>query len=404
MYSLRTRRRVLRPDQVRGANRAVVLQLLRQHGRLSRADIARRTGLSEGTISRITADLLRGGLVVEEGSENSTGGRPAIRLQLDQNRFLSLGVDILNWETRIAVGTIGGRILETHSFRTPSTPAKALELIADQFEAHRKRLPRGSLHGIGISTRGLVNSETGVVELGSEPGWVRIAVKHDLEKRLRRPVFVENDVRAAALAEYHHGSAEIHGSHCLLLVKVGEGVGMGIVMDGRLYRGPHMAAGEFGQMVVADAPGPERHNRPGCIERLASNPAVCERYSRLSGNKYRANPGDSAAQVKRICHLAMEGDAAARDTLAETCRYLGIGITNAVWALDAEVLILDGALTEAWPLVAAGIREQFPAGEEFPNFRNLILRPSSLAGEATMITAISLPFTSLFSTGEAAQV
>ena len=400
MYSSRTRRRVLRPDQVRGANRAVVLQLLRQYQRLSRAEIARRTGLSEGTISRISADLLSRGLVVEEGAENSTGGRPGIRLRLDQGHFLSLGVDILNWETRIAAGTIGGRLLETRSFRTPATPAKTLELIAAQFELQRRKAPRGSLLGIGISTRGLVNSETGVVELGSDPGWVRIPVKEQLERDLRRPVLVENDVRAAALAEYHHGTAEIQSSHCLLFVKVGEGVGMGVILDGRLYRGPHMAAGEFGQMVVADGGGPERHDRPGCMENLASNSAICERYSRLAGSRYRANSGDSAAQVKRICHLAMEGDSAALETVAQTCRYLGIGIANMVWALDAEAVIVDGALTEAWPLVAAAIQEQFPDGEEFPNFRDLLLRPSSLGGEATMIAAASLPFASLFSTGE----
>lgn len=400
VFNSRTRRRILRPDQVRGANRAAVLQLLRQYQRLSRAEIARRTGLSEGTISRIASDLLNRGLVVEEGAENSTGGRPGIRLRLDQSRFLSLGVDILSWETRVALGTIGGRVLETRSFRTPSTPARTVDLIVEQFETHRRKTPRGSLHGLGISTRGLVNSDTGVVELGSDPGWVRIPVKDLLEKELRRPVLVENDVRAAALAEYHHGSAEIQGSHCLLFVKVGEGVGMGVVLDGRLYRGPHMAAGEFGQMVVSDGDNDARHDRPGCLEKLASNPAICERYSRLSGNRYRTTSGDSAAQVKRICHLAMEGDAAARQTLSDTCRYLGIGIANMVWALDAEAVILDGALTEAWPLVASSIEEQFPVGDQFPNFRRLVLRPSSLAGEATMIAAVSLPFASLFATGE----
>jgi predicted NBD/HSP70 family sugar kinase len=175
---------------------------------------------------------------------------------------------------------------------------------------------------------------------------------------------------------------------------------MGIVMDGKLYSGPRMAAGEFGQMVIADSPGPERHDRAGCLETLASNPATGERYQHLTGGRLRAGIGNSTEQVKRICQLAMEGDPVARQTIAETSRYLGIGIANAVWTLDAEAVVIDGALTEAWPLVVAGIREQLPDGQRFLNFRNLMLRPSSLRGEATIIGAFTLPFAGLFSSDD----
>ena len=95
---------VLRPRQVRGANRAVVLELLRQHERLSRVELARRSGLSEGTVSRIIAELMRRHLVAEDGSETSTGGRPATRLQLEQSR-VAVGVDVQNWETRFSIGS-----------------------------------------------------------------------------------------------------------------------------------------------------------------------------------------------------------------------------------------------------------------------------------------------------------
>ncbi len=394
----RTKKQILRPDRVRGANRGAILQLLRQHHSLSRAELARRTGLSEGTISRITADLLERRLVVEEGAENSTGGRPAIRLRLDQTRFASIGIEISDWEIVLSVGTMGGRAHDRVRMRTPPTPEKTLELIAAQINASSTRFPAGDLQGVGITSRGLVNSDTGVVELGC-PGWVDVRVKQILEERTGLPVFVENDVRAAALAEYHHGTSEIRGSHCMIFVKVGEGVGFGIVLEGRPYRGARMAAGEFGQMVIADTGGPARHDRPGCLEQLVSDPATCERYNHLAGNKTRSNSGDSAAQVKRICQLALDGDPAAQAAIAETSYYLGLGIFNAVWALDAEVAIVDGALAEAWPLVAAGVQKQFPSGEQFRNFRNLILRPSSLGGDATMIGAIGLPYADLFSTG-----
>src|SRR6266513_1230393 len=168
--------KVLRPRQVRGANRAVVLELLRQHECLSRVDIARRSGLSEGTVSRIVAELMRRNLVAEDGSESSTGGRPATRLQLEQSR-VAVGVDIQPWEMRFSIGTMKGRILEAQRVRTPPSPERTMDLIAQQFAAYRKRFGKDCVEGLGVSTRGIVNSDTGVVELGNNPDWGTVPVK-----------------------------------------------------------------------------------------------------------------------------------------------------------------------------------------------------------------------------------
>jgi DNA-binding transcriptional ArsR family regulator len=274
------RRRVLRVPHVRATNRATVLQLLRRHQWLSRAEISRRSGLSEAAVSRIMAVLMEEGLVVAQGGEDVTGGRPAIRLQLNESRYQAVGVDIQNWETRISIGTITGRILETDRFRTPSSPEKALQLIAEKVERYRQNSGVQGFQAVGLSMRGIINSETGVAELGGDPAWIRVPVKRELIERLGMPVFVENNVRAAALAEHQYGNPEIQGSHCLLYVKVDEGVGMGIVLDGKLYRGPRMAAGELGQMVVVESDSPQRHDQPGCVEMLASDLVTIERYHR----------------------------------------------------------------------------------------------------------------------------
>jgi predicted NBD/HSP70 family sugar kinase len=387
----------MRVPHVRATNRATVLQLLRRYKYLSRAELARRTGLSEAAVSRIVARLLHEGLVVAEGGEEATGGRPAIRLQLNEARFQAVGVDIQNWETRISLGTITGRILATRRFRTPPSPEKALKLISEQVEELSASPADGFPEAVGVAVRGLVNSETGVAELGNDPSWVRVGVKQLLSELLGRPVYVENNVRAAAQAEHDYGLTEMQNSRCLLFVKVDEGVGMGIILDGKLYRGPRMAAGELGQMVISDSEGTMRHDRPGCLEMLASDLAIIARYNRLANEEIRSGSVSTAEQVRRICHLALEGDAAARETILETARYLGIGIANAVWALDAEMVVLDGAITDAWPLVLPAMRAQFPESSEFLNFYNLIVRPSSLQGEASIIGACTLPFSCLFS-------
>jgi predicted NBD/HSP70 family sugar kinase len=396
-------KRILRPPEVRGANRAAVLTLLQQSDYMSRADVARQCGLSEGAISRIVTGLMEDGLVREDGAENSTGGRPGRRLALEPRRVV-FGAEIQNWETRCAVSTMHGRIVETRRFRTPASAEETLEQIATEFLAFRKALGSDRLPGIGISTRGIVNSETGVIELGSRSDWRHVPIRAFLEARLQEPVLVENNVRAAALAEYTYGPAETSTRRCFVFVGVDEGVGMAVLFDGAVYHGPHMAAGEFGQMVIETGPGEERHDRPGCMERLVGNGAVCNKYSDLSGTRRVANNGDTSARVRRIAELAASGDAAARQTLDETSRYLGIGISNLVWGLDADTVVIDAAITEAWGLVEPVLRRHLPDSRELWGGRSIVVRPSALGGEAALIGAASLPLSMIFSQSSPVQL
>lgn len=388
-------KRVLRPPEVRSANRTAILGLLQQNDYMSRADVARQSGLSEGAISRIVSGLIEDRLVREDGAENSTGGRPGRRLALDRRRVI-FGVDIQNWETRCALSTMNGRLVETTRFRTHSSAEETLEHISAEFVAFRKKLGSDRLPGIGISVRGIVNSENGVLVLGGRSDWRKIPIRGVLEARLHEPVFVENNVRAAALAEYTYGPAEMLGRHCFVFVKIDEGVGMGVLFDGKLYHGPHMAAGEFGQMVIETSNTEERHDRPGCIERLISNAAICDRYSKLTGAWRHPGTGDTSARVRRITEWAIGGDASARQTVEDTARYLGIGVSNLIWGLDADTVVIDATIADAWRLVEPILRRQLPDDRELWGPRNLILRSSALGGEAALIGAATLPLSRIF--------
>lgn len=389
-----------RVTQIRGANRALVLQNLRKHPQLSRAELARRTGLSEGAVSRIAAELIQGRLILEQGAENSTGGRPGTRLELDESFHRSIGVDIRQWETRVSLGTLQGQVLETQRFRTPASPARTLELAVECIETLRQRAGDSCIHGVGVSVRGIVDHERGVVEVGSSPHWNNAPVKRTIEERIELPVSVENNVRAAALAQFRSGSTEFHNTQCMLFLRVDEGVGMGIVMDGKIYRGTHRSAGEIGQMVVTDSPGDGAQDRPGCLESVAANPAIFNRFQALSDDK-RAMTGETESRIRKICHLALEGNPHAITAIRESMRYLGIGLANVIWCLNADVVFIDGAITDAWPIVVDAIERQFPVGDEFYHFRNLILRPCALGQDAGIAGALALPFVGLFETGEA---
>ncbi len=351
-------------------------------------------------MSRTVADLIRGDIVEEEGVEPSTGGRPAIRLKLSDRRYYSIGVDIHSWETRISSCTPSGRVKDLDCIRTPRSPDDALNLIAERVEAHRDARKGLEAVGVGVAIGGIVDSGSGVVELGHNSAWKSIAIGDRLRDRLSLPVFVDNNVRAAAFAEYHYGSPDVRDAHCLLFVGVDDGIGVSLLFDGEVYFGQHMAAGEFGQMVIALQDVPTRHDRPGSLEQLASDVATCRRYLAAKGDAKKEPTGDLAGRMRQVCHLAAGGDRAAVAALEETARYLGVGIANMVWGLDPNAVIVDGLITEAWSLVSPAIRSQFPQGQEFLGFRNLVLRPSALSGQASLVGAAVLPFGDLFATGE----
>jgi predicted NBD/HSP70 family sugar kinase len=388
-------KRVLRPPEVRGANRAAVLLLLQRADYLSRADVARQSGLSEGAISRIVTGLIEDGLVREDGAENSTGGRPGKRLALEPTRVV-FGAEIQNWETRCAVSNMRGRIVATRRFRTPVSAEQTLERVAAEFNVFRKQYGENRIPGIGVCARGIVNRETGVLLLGNRPDWRNVPIRHVLESTLRETVIVENNVRAAAIAEYTYGPSEIIGRRCFVFVKIDEGVGMGVLFDGKLYHGPHMAAGEFGQMVISNSQSDTRFDRPGCMEELVSNPAICNRYAAANGGKRQPSAGDTWARVRRIAELSNAGDASARQALEESARYLGIGISNVVWGLDADAVVIDAAITEAWGLIEPVLWKQLPDDTELWGSRNLLLRPSALGGDAALIGAATLPLSLVF--------
>jgi predicted NBD/HSP70 family sugar kinase len=148
--------------------------------------------------------------------------------------------------------------------------------------------------------------------------------------------------------------------------------------------------------VLEAEPGQERHDRPGCLERLISNPALCQRYSDLSGNRRQNNSGDTSARVRRIAALAVAGDPVATQIIAEASRYLGIGISNMVWALDADAVVVDAAVTDAWAQVGPILRQQLPDERDLLGGHSLQIRPSAFGGEAALIGAATLPLTRIF--------
>jgi predicted NBD/HSP70 family sugar kinase len=316
------------PEHARGHNRSLVLQTLYRTGTQSRADIARETGLTRVTISDLIAELIVEGLVIETGHrEDARPGKPATMLELNRNAFQIVGIDLSDYaEFRGALLDLDGHISERVQVPLAGSIGRdATEKVASivQTLIGRATLP---ILGVGVGSPGVVDLG-GVVLSAPNLGWLEEPLQAKLEERFGVPVLVINDANAAALAEHSFGDADSD----MMLVKVGHGVGAGLLLDGTPLFGSRFAAGEIGHVVVGTDGGLECVcGKHGCLETWLAVP-------RLDAALAAASSSDEKNRV-----------------LTEAGQRLGIALAPIVGALNlAEVVLsgpthlLDGALASA---------------------------------------------------------
>lgn len=272
--NLRSRSKVL-PEHARGHNRALVLQTLYHAGAMSRADLSRETGLTRVTISDLVAEFIADGIVVEMGIRETAGpGKPPILIDIDRAGHQIIGLD-LSAPTSFggAVLTLDGDVIERREVARPQTPdgdaayAATLELARALVEASTR-----PLLGVGIGTPGVVRPD-GVVLSSPNLGWNDFALEAKLGADLDLPVLVRNDANAAVLAEYTFGDARAD----FMLVKIGRGVGAGVITGSQPLLGSRFAAGEIGHVTVGTDGGPRcACGKDGCLEAWLSETRLTE--------------------------------------------------------------------------------------------------------------------------------
>lgn len=325
--ALRPTTKVL-PEHARGHNRSLVLQTLYRAGQQSRADLARETGLTRVTISDLVAELMGEGLVIETGQrEDARPGKPATLLDLDRGAFQIVGIDLSEADRfRGALLDLDGTVLQRAELPLGgATGDRALALVVELTASlvGRATVP---LLGIGVGSPGVVDL-AGVVLSAPNLGWANVDLQQALTERFGTPVVVANDANVAALAEHSFGGA---GSD-MMLVKVGHGVGAGLLLGGVPLYGSTFAAGEIGHVVVGTDGGPECVcGKHGCLESWLAVPRLEKALA------------------------AASDDEARRLVLVQAGQRLGIALAPIVGALNlAEVVLsgptalLDGPLAEA---------------------------------------------------------
>lgn len=311
---LRSRSKVL-PEHARGHNRALVLQTLYHAGAMSRADLSRETGLTRVTISDLVAEFIADGIVIEMGVREAVGpGKPPILIDIDRIGHQILGLDLSGPSAfEGAVLSLDGDVLERREVARPESPdgeavyAATLELARMLVAASTQ-----PLLGVGIGTPGVVRPD-GVVLSSPNLGWSNFPLEAKLSVDLDLPVLARNDANAAVLAEYTFGDAKAD----FMLIKLGRGVGAGLITGSQPLLGSRFAAGEIGHVVVGTDGGPRcACGKDGCLEAWLS--------------------------VSRM-REALAADPGARDEiLRDSGTRMAIAIAPIVAALDLSEVVLSG--------------------------------------------------------------
>lgn len=325
-----------------------MLKTVYDQGQISRAGIARATGLTRTTVSHVTTGLIGEGLVNEIGHGPSAGGKPPILLSvIDDARHL-IGIDLANDEFRGAVVNLRGQI--QHQISLPLHGQKgqeALALVYDLVAALLRATDRPLL-GIGIGAPGLMDSLNGNVRWAVNLEWQDLPLRDLLYLRHHLPVNVLNDSQAAALAEHAFGQGRDQDN--LVVVRLGHGVGAGIILNGRLFHGDTFGAGEIGHVAVVKSGQICRCGNKGCLETVASAQAVVQQARMAAQDQpgsllHRLAGCPQKLSLDHVLQAVQAGDPTSRQIVQTLGCHLAIALANLISVLGIKRIIIAGSLS-----------------------------------------------------------
>ena len=339
--------------QTRVHNQGLVLRTLYDHGPVSRAELARLTGLTRTTVGQLVGGFVSDGLAREVGRGPSSGGKAPILVQVDGDARHVIGLDLGERAFTGAVVNLHGEIRGTASLPVDGRDGDdALEIVYRLTDRLVAEVP-GTLLGIGVGTPGIVDAEHGTIRWAVNLDWQDLPLGTLLRERYGVPTYVANDSRAAALAEYLFAGEGATTN--LIAIKVGYGIGAGFVLGGELFHGDGFGAGEIGHTVIVDDGKACRCGRFGCLETVASSRAILAEATLQAqgspesflGRRLAGGPLD-LADVRAALDA---GDEPGRRVVVAAARFLGAAIAGLIGALNIHRIVLIGSvasLGEPW--------------------------------------------------------
>lgn len=346
-------------ETARDINRRIVLNLVRQHQPISRADLARRSGLQRSTVSVITEQLINEQWVIEGASGHAPRGRRPRFLHLNKERVGIIGINIRPAVTMIALADLDAQFLAQESMPTAQNPEQFIADLSARLRNLIKTYPEISYEGIGVSLPGRIDVVTQRMVFAPNLGWGDVDLKTPLEKATGLPVELENAANACALAEIWFGRYS-EGVDNLLAVTVSEGIGGGLILNGQLVRGSTGAAGEFGHVTMVEDGLECRCGNRGCWEMYASNYAAVRYYAQEAVPQRNGKANDKSTEAPTfddLMRLADQGAPKAIEALERMANYLGQGIALLVTGLAPDVIVIIGEVTRVWDHIGPIVNE-----------------------------------------------
>ena len=321
-------------QQTRTFNQQLVLRALHDHSPLSRADLARLTGLTRTSVGDLVGTLIDDGLIEEVGRGQSSGGKSPILLRVAPDGRHLIGLDLGEAQFSGAVVNLRGEILRSiHLPLEGRNGDAAVELVFQLVDA--LGADDRPLLGIGIGAPGIIDTSTGTVRWSVNLNWAELRLGPLLEQRYGVPVVVANDSHAAALAELTFFRRPRPNN--LIVIKVGRGVGAGIILNGQLFQGDGYGAGEFGHVSMGSADAPCRCGREGCLETTASMRALVDAAGAVE---------PSITDESGLVAAFLAGVTGIRRIVLDAARELGVAVGWLIGVLNVRHVLLVGPVAE----------------------------------------------------------
>jgi glucokinase-like ROK family protein len=390
----------------------VVLDEVRLGRSRSRSELVARTGLGRAIVARRVGELIDRGLLAEGDVGPSTGGRPPRQLTFRADAGHVLVADLGATSIDVAVTSLDGRILGHHDepARIEDGPDACLDRVDDLFDAllRTTRTIPGQLWGVGIGVPGPVEFETGrPISPPIMPGWDGYPIRERFSARYGAPVWVDNDVNMLALGEWRSGVAAGHDN--VVVIKVGTGIGAGIISDGRIHRGAQGSAGDVGHIQVLDDPAVVcRCGNIGCLEAVAGGAAIGREGAAAAedGRSARlllALDQHGTVTAEDVSRAASFGDPVAVATLQHAGIRIGSMLASVVNFFNPSLIVIGGGVANSPDQFLAAIREAVYRRSLPLATRELLIQRSSLGGLAGVIGASSMVVDQVFARDSLAQ-
>ena len=381
-------------------NKRKILNLIRETGEISRADLAKKSGISAPTITRIVDSLINEeGLVRDVGEGASSGGRKPVLLSFSGLDNFVIGVDLGSTSIYGVLANLNAEIIA--EVRLPTQVEKGFHHVMARTRKvidailHDRQIAGKRIFGIGIAVAGLINRYINVIEYSPDFHWRDADILAALQPGIDIPIIFDNVTRVMALGEMWYGIGR--SVKDFIVVNIGYGIGAGIIMEGRPFYGPRGMAGEFGHMTL-DKESDIRCEcgNYGCLEALASGRAIAETarmkmengavslLSEMSENRYEV------ITAALVAEAAKGGDPLAKNIFDQAAEYIGIGIAALINLFCPEMVIIGGGVSLAGDLLFDIVKKTAAQRSMLPISRNVTIQASSFGTKAAVMGAVAL--------------